>query len=61
MASMNLANQVARFAIIQADGEGGPISFPLGSEGIAVVTAIRLSLEFQLNVDSLHINEEVYD
>jgi hypothetical protein len=61
MASVNLANHVSRFVVIRADGEGVPISFPLGSDGIAVVTAIRLSLRFQLNVDSLHIDEEAYD
>jgi hypothetical protein len=61
MASVNLVDHISRFAVIQADGEGVPISFPLGSDGIAVITTIRLSLRFQLKVDSLHIDEEVYD
>jgi hypothetical protein len=28
---------------------------------VAVITTIRLGLQFQLNIDSLHINEEVFD
>ena len=35
--------------------------FLLGSDGIAIVTTIRLGLWFQLNIDSLHIDEEVFD
>jgi hypothetical protein len=46
MASMNLADYHAKFAVIQADGEGDPISFPLGSDGLAIVTAICLSHQF---------------
>jgi hypothetical protein len=61
MASVKVGDQTSGFAVIQADGEGVPISFPFGSDGIAIVTAIRLSLRFQLNKDSLHIDEEVYD
>jgi hypothetical protein len=61
MASAKLGDQTSGFAVIRADGEGVPVSFPLGSDGIAVVTAICLSLRFQLNVDSLHIDREVYD
>jgi hypothetical protein len=61
MASMNLADYLSSFALIQADGEGVLISFPLGSDGIAVVTIIRLGLRFQLNIDSLHIDKEVFD
>jgi hypothetical protein len=52
MASVKLAGHVSRFAVIRVDGEGFPISFPLGN---------RLSLWFQLNINSLHIDEEVYD
>jgi hypothetical protein len=61
MASVKLAGHVSRFAVIRVDGEGFPISFPLGNDGIAVVIAFRLSLWFQLNINSLHIDEEVYD
>jgi hypothetical protein len=61
MAFAKVGDQTSGFAVIRADGEGVLISFPLGSDGIAVVTAIRLSLRFQLNKDSLHIDEEVYD
>jgi hypothetical protein len=61
MAFVNVADQVSGFAVIRLDGSGVPISFPLGSDGIAVVTTICLGLRFQLKVDSLHIDEEVYD
>jgi hypothetical protein len=45
MASVNLADYVSRFAIIRADGGGVQISFPLDSDGMAVVTAIHLGLQ----------------
>jgi hypothetical protein len=59
MASVNLVDHLSSFAVPRADGEGVPISCPLGSDGIAVVTTICLGLWFQLNIDSLHIDEEV--
>jgi hypothetical protein len=61
MASENLVDHLSSFVVIRADGEGVPISLLLGSDGIVVVIAIRLGLRFQLNIDSLHIDEEVSD
>jgi hypothetical protein len=61
MASMNLTDYLSSFVVIRVDGEGVPISSPLGSDGIAIVTAICLGLRFQLNTNSLHIDEEVFD
>ena len=61
MASLNLVDCQSRFAIIGTDGEGVPISFPLGSDGLAVITTIWLNLQFQLNIASLHIDKEVFD
>jgi hypothetical protein len=61
MASVNIASFCTSFATIRADGDGIPISFPLGSDGLASVLAVRLSLWFQLNIASLHIDEEVFD
>jgi hypothetical protein len=49
------------FATIRADGDGVPISFPLGSDGLASVSTVHLGLRFQLNIASLHIDEEVFD
>jgi hypothetical protein len=46
---------------IRAYGEGVSISFLIGSDGMAAVTALSLSLWFQLNAMSLHIDENVYD
>jgi hypothetical protein len=47
--------------VFRADGDGVPISFPLGSDGLALVSAVRIGLWFQLNIASLHIDEEVFD
>jgi hypothetical protein len=61
MAFVNLVDHLSSFVVIRVDGEGVLILFPLGSDGIAIVTAIRLGLWFQLNIDSLHSDEEVFD
>jgi hypothetical protein len=61
MASVNIAPFSTSFVTIRADGNGVPISFPLGSDGLASVLAIRLGLWFQLNIASLHINKDVFD
>jgi hypothetical protein len=61
MAFVNLADYHARFAIIRAHNEGVPISFPLGSDRVAVITTIFLGLWFQLDIAFLHIDEEVFD
>jgi hypothetical protein len=59
MASENIGPLCTSFATIRADGDGVPISFPLGNDGLALVSAVRLGLQFQLNIASLHIDEEV--
>jgi hypothetical protein len=59
MASVSLAYLCTRFAVIQANGEGVIFSVPISSDGLASVSAIRLGLWFQLNIASLHIDEEV--
>jgi hypothetical protein len=61
MASENIGFFCTSFATIRADGDGVPISFPLGSDGLASVSVVRLGLRFQLNIASLDINEEVFD
>jgi hypothetical protein len=35
--------------------------FHLGSDGLASISTTRLGLRFQLNIASLHIDEEVHD
>jgi hypothetical protein len=60
MASLNLIDHHTSFAVNQADGEGVPISFPLGTDGLVVVIAICLGLRFQFNKASLHIGKEVF-
>jgi hypothetical protein len=49
------------FATIRADGDGVPISFPVGTDGLASISAVRFGLRFQLNIASLYIDEEVFD
>jgi hypothetical protein len=61
MASVNIGPFCTSFATIRADGDGVPISFPLGSDGLASVSAVCLGLWFQLNIASLYIDEEVFD
>jgi hypothetical protein len=61
MALLNFGNTHSRFAIIYANGEGVLVSFPLGSDGLAVVTSLRLSLRFRSSEDFMFIDEEVYD
>jgi hypothetical protein len=61
MASVNLPDYCTSFVTIRADGEGVPISFPAGSDGLANVSAMCLGFWFQLNIASLHIDEEVLD
>ena len=50
-----------RFAVIYSSSDGVPISFLLGSEGVAHVTSLRLSLRFQMSEEIMFIDEEVYD
>jgi hypothetical protein len=61
MAMLNVDDSQPSYVEIHADGEGVSISFLIGSDGFAVVTTLCLSLWFQLNAMSLHIDEDVYD
>jgi hypothetical protein len=61
MAALNDGNSHSRYAIIYADGDGVPVSFPLGNGGLACVTSLRLSLRFRFSEDFMFIDEEVYD
>ena len=61
MASPNPCENHPMLAVIYLDGVEVPISFLLGSDGIAHVTSLRLSLRFQMNEDFMFIDEEVYD
>jgi hypothetical protein len=61
MAALSVDDAHPSYVEIRVDGEGVPITFPVGSDGLALVTTLRLSLLFQLNTMSLHIDEDVYD
>jgi hypothetical protein len=61
MAAHNPYDTHPRLAVIYSNVEGVPISFPLGNDGIALVTSLRLSLRFQMSEDFMFIDEEVYD
>ena len=61
MASPNPCETHPILAVIYLDGVGVPILFPLGSDGVAHVISLRLSLRFQLSEDFTFIDEKVYD
>jgi hypothetical protein len=61
MADINSSDTHTKFAVICADGVGVPISFPLGNDGLGLVTSLRLSLRFLLSEEFMYIDEEVYD
>jgi hypothetical protein len=47
--------------VVTANGEEIPIVFPVGEGGFPEVSAVRLSLRFQLKLDSIHVDEEIYE
>jgi hypothetical protein len=61
MAPLNPGNAHSSFAIICVDGDGVPISFPLGNDRHALVTSLRLSLRFWSSEEFIYIDEEVHD
>jgi hypothetical protein len=61
MVPLNLADTHTRFAVIHAEGGGVPISVPLGNDGLALVTSLRLSLRFGLTEKFIYVDEEIYD
>jgi hypothetical protein len=61
MADLNSGDIHTKFAVICTDGVGVPILFPLGNDGLALVTSLRLSLRFLLTEEFMYIDEEVYD
>jgi hypothetical protein len=61
MASPNPCDTHPSLAVIYSEVGGVPISFPLGNDGVAHVTSLRLSLRFQMSEDFMFIDEEVYD
>jgi hypothetical protein len=44
-----------------AQGDSVPILFPLGKDGHALVTSLRLSLRFRFSDEFMYIDEEIYD
>ena len=48
-------------AFIQADSMLVPVTFPVGEDGYALVSALTLSLRFQFREDSIHVEEEIFD
>jgi hypothetical protein len=61
MAAHNPCETNPRFAVINSEVGRVPMSFPLGTDGVALVTSLRLSLRFHLSEDFMFIDEEVYD
>jgi hypothetical protein len=48
-------------AFVRADFHSIPVSFPLGEDGLALVTCATLSLRFNFREDTLYVEEEVFD
>jgi hypothetical protein len=61
MAALNIDDLNPNCVEIHENEEWVSISFRVGSDGIADVTVLCLSLQFQLNAMSLHIHEDVFD
>jgi hypothetical protein len=61
MDPQSLDDLQTKFVTICMDGEGISMFFSLDDDGVAIVTSLRLSLRFQLNINSLHIDKEIFD
>jgi hypothetical protein len=61
MAAHNSPDTHLRFAVIYCEVGGVPISFPLGIDGVAHVTSLRLSLRFQMSEDFMFIDVATQD
>jgi hypothetical protein len=57
MAAYNSLDIHSRFAVIYYEVGGVPISFPVGIDGVAHVTSLRLSLRFQMSEDFMFIDK----
>jgi hypothetical protein len=61
MAALNPGDTYPSYVVVHADGEGVPLSFPLGNDGLVRVISLRLSLRFGLSEDFMFLDQEVYD
>jgi hypothetical protein len=61
MGALQRGDTLSKFVVIFADIEGVPISFPIGNDGLALITSLRLSLRFWLKEEFMDIDEEVFD
>jgi len=53
--------QLNNMVVIRANGEGVPVVFPVGEDGLAIVSELRIGLQFQLMYGSIHLDEEYFD
>jgi hypothetical protein len=44
--SLNIGDTHSRFVVLCIDGEGVPISFLIGNDGLAIINSLRLSQSF---------------
>ena len=61
MAPLNNGSSHSSFAVISANSDGIPLSIPLGNDGLARDTSLRLNLRFWLSEDFMFLDEKVYD
>jgi hypothetical protein len=48
-------------ALVRGDGSSIPISFPCSDDGVACISALILSIRFNLELSSLWVEEEIFD
>ena len=48
-------------ASVRANFHSVPVSFPLGEDGLAMVTGTTPSLKFNFREDTFYVEEEVFD
>jgi len=53
--------QFQNMVIISENGASLPIIFPVGADGFAAVSTLRLCVRFQLRYGSMHVDEDIYD
>jgi hypothetical protein len=60
MASTTIIPPLSDMAELRSNGIGVPILFPIDAEGIAVVSAIHLSIRFSLKASTIWVEREIY-
>jgi hypothetical protein len=60
MASTSILPPVSEMAELRSHGIGVPIIFPIGAQGIVVVSELHLSIRFSLKASTIWVEREIY-